>query len=131
VLNPSRTKRLFTLFNNHLTSQFVAFGEDPVTAPVAKSTRRRRQCEAIARIVEAELRPDSPFLIVGDMNDTPASEALQPLVQGALGLVDALADPQETRLAKDDVPFAQTKAWTHRFKEWGNRRDTSFSIRSG
>jgi hypothetical protein len=80
VLNHSRNKRLFTLFNTHLTSQFVAFGEDPVAAPAAKAARRRRQCETIARIVEAE--PDSPFLIVGDMNDTPDSEALQPLAQG-------------------------------------------------
>ena len=57
VLNPTRSRRLFTLFNNHLTSQFVAFGEDPVAAPAAKSARRRRQCETIARIVEAELLP--------------------------------------------------------------------------
>jgi endonuclease/exonuclease/phosphatase family metal-dependent hydrolase len=119
VLNQSRSKRLFTLFNNHLTSQFVAFGEDPIAAPAAKAARRRRQSETIARIVDAELRPDSPFLIVGDMNDTPDSEALQPLVQASLGLVDALADPQETRPAKDDTPAPPTKAWTHRFKESG------------
>lgn len=91
VLNHSRSQRLFTLFNNHLTSQFVAFGEDPVAASAAKAARRRQQCETIARIVEAELRPDSPFLIVGDMNDTPDSDALQPLAQAAaLRLVDAL-----------------------------------------
>ena len=85
VLNPSRSRRLFTLFNNHLTSQFVAFGEDPVTAPAAKAARRHRQCQTIARIVDAELRPDSPFLIVRDMNDTPDSEPLQPLVQARPG----------------------------------------------
>jgi hypothetical protein len=111
VLNQSRGKRLFTLFNNHLTSQFVAFGEDPLAAPAAKATRRRRQCETIARLVEAELRPDSPFVIVGDMNDTPDSEALEPLAQSiTLGLVDALADPQETRPAKADTPSLPTKA---------------------
>jgi len=109
VLNHSRSKRLFTLSNNHLTSQFVAFGEDPIAAPAAKAARRRRQCETIARIVEAELRPDSPFLIVGDMNDTPDSEALQPLLQAPLGLVDALTDPQETRPAKIDTPAPPTK----------------------
>jgi len=80
----------------------VAFGEDPVAAPAAKAARRRRQCETIARIVEAE--PDSPFLIVGDMNDTPDSEALQPLAQADLDLVDALTDPQETRRANNDTP---------------------------
>ena len=119
VLNPSRSTRLFTLFNNHLTSQFVAFGEDLVTATSAKAVRRRRQCETIARIVESELRPDSPFLILGDMNDTPDSEALQPLAQAALGLVDALANPQETRPAKADTPAPPSNAWTHRFKESG------------
>jgi endonuclease/exonuclease/phosphatase family metal-dependent hydrolase len=98
----------------------VAFGEDSIAAPAAKTARRRRQCEAIARLVDAELRPDSPFLIVGDMNDTPDSEALQPLAQSAaLELVDALMDPQETRPAKADTPAPPTKAWTHRFKETG------------
>ena len=61
VLNQSRSRRLLTLFNSHLTSQFVAFGEDPVTAPLAKAARRRRQCETIARIVNAELVPTRPF----------------------------------------------------------------------
>jgi endonuclease/exonuclease/phosphatase family metal-dependent hydrolase len=90
-----------------------------VTAGAAKTARRRRQCETIARLVEAELRPDSPFLIVGDMNDTPDSDALQPLAQSDLVLVDALADPQETRPAKADVPAPLSKAWTHRFRESG------------
>ena len=53
------------------------------------------------------------------MNDTPDSGALQPLAQSALGLVDALADPQETRPAKADTPPPPSKAWTHRFKESG------------
>ncbi len=30
VLNERRTKRLFTLYNTHLKSHFVAFGQDPV-----------------------------------------------------------------------------------------------------
>jgi hypothetical protein len=54
------------------------------------------------------------------MNDTPDSEALQPLAQfAALELVDAMTEPQETRPAKADTPAPPTKAWTHRFKEWG------------
>ncbi len=131
VLNHARSKRLFTLFNNHLTSQFVAFGEDPLVVPAAKAVRRRRQSETIARIVDAELRPDSPFLIVGDMNDTPDSEALQPLAQAALGLVDALTDPLETRPAKTDTPAPPSKAWTHRFKESGQPAKYELLIRSG
>lgn len=120
VFNSSRSKRLFTLFNNHLTSQYVAFGEDPVTAASAKTARRRRQCETIVRLVEAQTRPDSPFVVVGDMNDTPESDALEPLAgAAALGLVNGLVDPQETRPAKADVPPPANKAWTHRFKESG------------
>jgi hypothetical protein len=40
-------------------------------------------------------------------------------MQAALGLVDALADPQETRPAELDTPLPATKAWTHRFKKSG------------
>ena len=119
ILNQARSERLLTLFNNHLTSQYVSFGEDPTSAAAAKTERRRRQADAVARIVEARLRPDSPYVIVGDMNDTPDSEALAPLAQGPLGVVDGLADPDETRPAKLDVPPPGSRAWTHRFKESG------------
>lgn len=104
VLNETRSRRLVTLFNNHLTSQYVSPGEDPALAAAAKATRRRRQAQTIVRIVEDELRPDSPYLIVGDMNDTPDSEALSPLVEGSLGIVDGLSDPTETRPSKTDTP---------------------------
>lgn len=119
ILNQSRSERVLTLFNNHLTSQYVSFGEDPVVAAAAKTARRRRQAETAARIVEARLRPDSPYVIVGDMNDTPDSEALASLAGGPLGVVDGLADPEETRPAKADDPPPAGKAWTHRFKESG------------
>lgn len=36
-----------------------------------------------------------------------------------LGLVDWLADPQETRPAKADTPAPASKAGTHRFKQSG------------
>ncbi len=119
ILNQARSQRLLTLFNNHLTSQYVSFGEDADSAAAAKTERRRRQAETVARIVEARLRPDSPYVIVGDMNDTPDSEALAPLAQGPLGVVDGLADPEETRPAKADVPPPGSSAWTHRFKDSG------------
>ncbi|HEX6263472.1 MAG TPA: endonuclease/exonuclease/phosphatase family protein [Actinomycetota bacterium] len=119
VLNESRSRRLLTVFNNHFTSKFISFGEDPVAAAAAKTARRRRQAETVERIVDRQLRPDSPFVIVGDMNDTPDSEALAGLAQGSLGLVDGLADPEETRPARPDDPPPATKAWTHRFKQGG------------
>jgi hypothetical protein len=36
-----------------------------------------------------------------------------------LGLVNALADPKESRPAPHDDAEPATKAWTHRFKETG------------
>lgn len=119
VLSPDRKRRLFTLYNNHLTSQYVEFGADEAAASAAKARRRRQQADKVVDIVAARMRPDSSFLIVGDMNDTPDSEPLQPFASGNLGLVDGLADPLETRPAKADDPPVTTTAWTHRFKESG------------
>jgi endonuclease/exonuclease/phosphatase family metal-dependent hydrolase len=120
ILNQSRTRRLFTLYNNHLTSQFVDPAEqNPVAAATAKSLRRKLQADKISEIVEARTRPDSRYVIVGDFNDAPDSDPLKPLVGSSLGLVDGLADPTETRPAKADAPPPVSKAWTHRFKESG------------
>lgn len=120
VLDPSRTTRLFTLYNNHLTSQYVEPTEaDHAAASASKARRRKLQAEKIVEVVASRTRPDSRYLIVGDMNDTPDSGALRPLAAADLRLVDGLSDPTETIPAKADVPPPSTKAWTHRFKESG------------
>jgi endonuclease/exonuclease/phosphatase family metal-dependent hydrolase len=119
ILDRRRTRRLFTLYNNHLKSQFVMPGEDPAVATPAANLQRTRQAEMVARIVEERMRPDSRFLVVGDMNDTPESPPLQAFSTQALRLVNGLADPEETRPAKADQPPPASKAWTHRFKEGG------------
>ncbi len=120
VYNPGRTKRLFTLFNTHLKSQYLAPGENPVTGKQRADLTRTRQAQVTARIIEARTRPGSAFLLVGDMNDTPDSAPLAPLAaHPRLGLVNALADPQETQPARPDNPLPASKAWTHRFKETG------------
>jgi predicted extracellular nuclease len=96
VLDARRSRRLVTLYVNHLTSQFVDPGEaDPVAAAQRKAARRRRQAEKVAEIVERRMRPDSRFMILGDMNDTPDSQPLQALVTSqGLGLVNGLQDPR-------------------------------------
>lgn|SRR5574341_978442 len=121
ILHPSRGRRLFTLFNNHLKSQFVEPGQDPVAGKQANDTRRRRQAEMVERIVAARTRPDGRYLVLGDMNDTPDSPFLASIAASPkLGLVQALTHPQETRPPKPDVPPAPTSgAWTHRFKQAG------------
>ncbi|MGH6946043.1 MAG: endonuclease/exonuclease/phosphatase family protein [Kiloniellales bacterium] len=119
VLNAGRSTRLFTLFNTHLKSHFVDFREDPVTGKENNDRRRRRQAETIKEIVERQTRPDSRYVLVGDMNDPPSSPFLAAFADSSLGLVDALADPQETREARPDTPPPASKAWTHRFKPSG------------
>jgi endonuclease/exonuclease/phosphatase family metal-dependent hydrolase len=109
------------VFNNHLKSQFVPFDQDPVAGKEANHTRRRRQAETVERLVAARTRPDSRYLILGDMNDPPEAAPLAAITSSTrLGLVDGLAQPTETRPPKADVPPAPASGiWTHRFKEPG------------
>lgn len=117
ILNARRSERLFTLFNTHLKSNFVDFRADPVAAHAAANERRRRQADVVARIIKARTRPDSHYILVGDMNDTPGSEFLRSFtLDGEMRLANALAAPQETRPAKADDPMPPSAAWTHRFK---------------
>lgn len=120
ILDPKRRKRLFTVFNTHLKSQYLAPNENPITGRQRADLTRRRQAETAAAIIEARTRPNSAFVLLGDMNDTPASACLEPLARHPrLELVNGLADPQETRPNRPDTPPPASKAWTHRFKESG------------
>jgi endonuclease/exonuclease/phosphatase family metal-dependent hydrolase len=120
ILDAARRKRLFTLYNNHLKSQYVPFGENPIAGAQQAGLRRTRQAEMVASIVSARMRPNSAFIVVGDMNDSPDTATLAPFAaNAAMGLVNALAHPQETRPAKADNPPPASPAWTHRFKEAG------------
>ncbi len=120
ILNDARTKKLFTLFNTHLKSHFVDFRTDPVAGAQANNERRRRQAETIAAIIKARTRPDSAYILTGDMNDPPESEFIAAFSASAeLKLINALANPTETRPPKADDPMPASAAWTHRFKPAG------------
>lgn len=124
VLNASRSKKLFTFYNTHLKSHYVPFGEDAESGAKAANERRKRQAEVIAEVVGREERPNSRFVIAGDMNDPPDSEFLQPMLMvDGQPLVNALADPAETRPAKAEThgqgPGPQSKSWTHRYNPPG------------
>jgi predicted extracellular nuclease len=94
IWSSGRTIRLFTLYNNHLKSNFVPFDQDPVAGAAAANARRRRQAETVARIAEARMRPDSRYIGLGDMNDPSDSLDLAPMTTApGLGLVDALTAP--------------------------------------
>jgi hypothetical protein len=54
------------------------------------------------------------------MKDPPDSQLLQPFTESdELRLVNAHADPTETRAVRPDDPPPSSAAWTHRFKESG------------
>ncbi len=121
ILNSSSTRVLFTLFNNHLKSHF-GDEDDSGQGKSANDARRRQQAEKISEIVAQRTRPDSKYIIVGDMNDPPDGLPLQPLltIEGR-PLFNALANPLETRPPKPEADGhdPQSPAWTHRFKKSG------------
>lgn len=120
ILDPKRRNRLFTVFNTHLKSNYVRWGEDEARARSRILERRRRQAEMVATIVAARTRPNSSYIVTGDMNDGVTGDSLQAFRQA--GWLDGLASPNETRPAKrESVASHQPphKAWTHRFKASG------------
>ncbi len=120
ILTADRSRRLLTVFNTHLKSQFCDFRDDPATCQDHNNSLRRRQAETAARIIAAQTRPDSRYLLCGDMNDTPDSPFLAPIVtQATPGLVDGLAKAVPDRPAPADTPPAPDRPWSSRFKQAG------------
>jgi endonuclease/exonuclease/phosphatase family metal-dependent hydrolase len=118
ILSANRSRRLLTVFNNHLKSKFCDFGEDPVACQQHNTELRTRQAAVVARIVAEQTRPSSRYLVCGDMNDTPDSIALAPLTgDTTLKLVDGLAGAVPDRPAPKDTPPAPDRPWSDRFKQ--------------
>ncbi|MBW7882672.1 MAG: endonuclease/exonuclease/phosphatase family protein [Caldilineaceae bacterium] len=118
VLDQRRRNRLFTIFNTHLKSNYIRWDEDPAVARPRLLRRRRRQAEMMVAIVEQRTRPDSSFVVLGDMNDNPDGEPLAPFRKA--GWTDAMGAPQETRAPKREQPPSVTPThatWTHRYKK--------------
>jgi endonuclease/exonuclease/phosphatase family metal-dependent hydrolase len=102
--------RILTLLINHFKSKHIDWRrtgtpEAEAAARAEADAYRRRQAEAVVRILEARFRGTryntALFAVVGDLNDEPASNALVPLMQNA-NLHDALAR----------IPNEQDR-WTH------------------
>lgn len=123
ILDPQRRQRLFTIYNNHLKSNYARWDEDPEVARRKSGLRRQRQAATVARIIAAQMRPDSRYIVVGDMNDQPDSEFLEPMVAApALGLQNALLGAQETRPARRETPpeaAPTSPVWTYRHRAAG------------
>ena len=116
--------KLFTIYNTHLKSHFVPFGEDPEQGAIDANNRRKRQAETISRILSRMERANSRFVLAGDMNDPPDSEFLAPMLTvDNQPLVNSLENPEQTRPAKAETPGQgpgpQSSAWTHRFNPPG------------
>jgi hypothetical protein len=105
---------------NHLKSHYVPFDvSDPEAEAKRANELRQRQCEVAAAIIASEMRPNSRYLVVGDMNDPPDSEFMALLTASPeLDLVSGLADAKETRPSPGNPP-PPTTAWTERFKPTG------------
>ncbi len=122
ILNLTRRERILSVFNTHMKSNFIDWKENRTEAQreaarERNNERRRRQAEATRRIIEDETRPNSKYVVLGDMNDDPESEFLAPLVQSKLKLVDALVNVEETRDAKEEAVGPQPgPRWTSRYK---------------
>lgn len=125
ILTPTRNRRLLRLYVGHAKSHYVDWrlrGDARDQAIEQANLRRRQQAEMTAEIVQARTRPDSPYVVLGDFNDPPDSPWLAPLTDHPeLQLVDGLAEPDETRPAKEDTsgPGPSSPAWTYRHKEPG------------
>lgn len=122
ILDSERRNKLFTLYNTHLKSHFVPFYEDPVEGAKKANQRRLHQAEMVAELIAKAERPDSRYILTGDMNDPPNSNCLTPMltIEGK-NLFNALSNPIETRPPKAETQGngPQTSAWTYRHNPHG------------
>ncbi len=120
ILDPDTREAVLTVYVNHLKSQLA----DDEKERAANDTRRKRQAESIAAVI-AESPPQTPYLVLGDMNDTPESSPLSAL-PGA-GMFDALAGAEERGgpYPDDDPTPPPERPWTHRYRGDG---ETSYEL---
>lgn len=121
VLNRSRTKRLFTVYNNHLKSHF-GDDDDGGQGKIKNDDRRKKQAETVREIVARRMRTNSRYIIAGDMNDAPDTAPLAPMltIEGN-ALFNGLQNPTEIGVMKNEQPGEepQSTSWTHRFRPTG------------
>src|SRR5262249_17931277 len=115
-----RRHKLVTLYVNHLKSKYLDWRTPPEKqqAEIARSAELRRlQAEAVVGVLERRQHPRGKAIVLGDMNDSPGSDALAPF---AAALKDAVGRPTE----QGGTPSYGTHpppdtAWSHRFAAAG------------
>lgn len=108
LLNLPNGKPLHILCN-HLKSKSTAFGADPAES----DAKRKRQATQIAEILGKYDLTKDYVCVAGDMNDTPDSEPMSPLLA-----VPGLFDVLQLQFGADNE-----KRWTYRFKDTNNQID--------
>lgn len=118
ILDENDGEPILTVYVNHLKSQVA----DNEQEKKENDERRQRQAESIASIL-AEDPPGTPYLVVGDMNDTPDAPTLSAL-SGEVKLFDALAKAEEIGgpYPDDDPTPPPDSPWTHRYRGKGKTR---------
>lgn len=106
ALNRSGSQRV-TLLVNHLKSRLASTPAERTSA----DAKRQRQAEGIVKILQERFAGASfgseHFAVVGDLNDSPASPPIRPLVGS--GLISAI----------DRIPIASER-WTHYWRGGGS-----------
>lgn len=116
--------KLLSIYNTHMKSHFVPFNQDQAAGKQAANLRRQRQAEVTRDIISRQERADGKFVLLGDMNDPPDSQFLEPMLTiDGRPMVNGLTNARETRPAKPETasqgPGPATTSWTHRFNPPG------------
>jgi predicted extracellular nuclease len=119
VLSPTRSRRLLTLYVNHLKSNFTGTGsaEERAREEQRSNELRRRQAETVVEVVDRRQRPDGKYAVLGDMNDTPDSDAMAPFREALVGALGSPVERGGSPNYRGREPT--TTAWTHRFVSSG------------
>lgn len=120
ILSKDKSRKLFTLYNNHLKSHY---GDDDNNGAGRRKNnkRRKQQAEMVSKIIGKRMKTNSKFILTGDMNDGPGDAPIRPMLTiDGIRLTNGLANAQETRPAKPETDPSHnpsSQVWTHRFKK--------------
>ena len=131
IMDKDQEGVILTVFVCHLKSRYTGVDrfKDPdryEEAQALNTIKRKAEAEQVVRIVSEEVDVENDlFVVLGDLNDTPRSEALAPLLAegNPLGLTNAMTLIQQD----DDAPHSgarrprDTHVW-NRPQEDGSRQ---------
>lgn len=104
-----------------MKSHYIDWKEtDKTKAEKRNNERRQHQAEMVGEIVEQKTRPNSLYIILGDMNDPEDSIYLKGFIQkNELKLENGLKNPKEKCLDVRDPELPSYVKWTYRLKKSG------------